>query len=68
MKVHDLGWWLLVVVGLNLGLASLGRLMGNASWNVVEMVFASMPGAVNFVYLLTGVAAVWQVINRLNKK
>lgn len=69
MRVHDLGWWLLVLSGLSVGFGALGSLMGSTTdWNFIEMVFAAMPGAVNFVYLLVGVSAVWQVWNKVGKK
>lgn len=69
MKVEVLGWWLVVLGGLNWGLVGLGTLMGSGdSWNIVEMVFVRMPGAANFVYLVIGLAALWKLWHKLSGK
>ncbi len=51
--------FLLIVGGLNWGLVGVGMLMGNGySWNVVNILFSSMPTLEAVVYVLVGVAAV----------
>ncbi len=67
MKVHDLGWWLVILGGLNWGLIGLGALMGGTNWNVVEIVFNTMPAAANFLYLLVGGATLWHLWLKLAK-
>ncbi len=50
---------LLFIGGLNWGLVGLGMLLGHGmGWNVVNMIFSSMPKIEAVVYLLVGVAAV----------
>ena len=59
MKVHKIGWWLIVVGAINWGLVGLAGLLGNASsLNVVHMVLGSSPQLENFVYVLVGGAGV----------
>ncbi len=48
---------LLVVGGLNWGLVGVGMLMGSY-WNLVNMIFGSMPTLEAVVYVLVGVSAV----------
>lgn len=60
---------LLVVGGLNWGLVGLGMLVGSMSnWNVVNMVFGSMPKLEAIIYLLVGVAAVMKLVGCKCKK
>ena len=69
MKVETLGLWLVIIGAVNWGLVGISALTGGATnWNVVEIVFASTPGAANFVYLLIGVAGLWKLWHRLAKK
>jgi uncharacterized membrane protein YuzA (DUF378 family) len=53
-----IGKWLLVIGGLNWGLVGLGMLFGGMGWDVVGMIFGSMPVLQGIVYLLIGVSAV----------
>ncbi len=48
---------LVFIGGVNWGLVGLGMLMGK-DWNVVHMIFGSMPKVEAVVYLLVGVAAI----------
>jgi uncharacterized protein len=49
--------WVLVVVGaINWGLVGAGMLAGK-EWNLVSMIFGSMPKIEAVVYLLVGVSA-----------
>lgn len=61
--------WLLVIGGLNWGLVGLGMLFNSMnSWNLVTMIFGSMPMIEAIVYILVGVAAVMHVIGCKCKK
>ena len=48
---------LLVIGGLNWGLVGAGMLMGS-NWNLVNMIFGSMPKLEAVVYLLVGICAI----------
>ncbi len=48
---------LVVVGGINWGLVGLGMLMGS-SWNLVNMIFGSVPMLEAVVYILVGLAAI----------
>lgn len=51
----------LVVVGaLNWGLVGIGQFL-NANWNVVNLLFGSVPTVEAVVYLLVGLAGVWEL-------
>lgn len=54
--MHVVAFILLVVGGLNWLLIGLG------GWNLVTMIFGSLgEGAVRIVYILVGLAAIWEV-------
>lgn len=53
--LHMVSFVLLVIGGLNWGLTAFG-------WNVVEMLLGSWPMVVNVVYVLVGLAAVYEVV------
>ena len=61
---------LLIIGGLNWGLMGLGMLMGNDAnaWNVVHMIFNSVPTLEGIIYLLVGVAAVMKIFGCKCKK
>ena len=60
---------LIVIGGINWGLVGLGMLLGNAGgWNVVHMIFGSMPSLEAIVYVLVGVAAVMKIFHCKCKK
>jgi|GEM_PF-250267 len=52
--LHMLAFVLLVVGGLNWGLSAFG-------WNVVNMLVGSWPGVEQAIYILVGLAAIWEV-------
>jgi hypothetical protein len=54
------GGVLLIIGGLNWGLVGLGMLM-KADWNIVHILFGSMPMLEGIVYLLVGIAAVMAI-------
>jgi len=62
-----IGTILLIVGGINWGLIGLGMLMGS-DWNVVKMIFGSMPTLEAIVYILVGVAAVVKIFSCKCKK
>ncbi len=54
--------WILVIVGaLNWGLVGVGSFMGS-NWNLVNMILGSMPQLESIVYILVGLAAVFELI------
>ncbi len=64
MQALNLVGWILVIVGaLNWGLVGLGAFAG-ANWNVVGMLLGSMPQVEWAVYVLVGLAGVWQLVMR----
>lgn len=60
--MHMVAFVLLVVGGLNWGLVGLGELMGSGNWNLVSMIFGSMPMVEGLVYVLVGLSAVWLAV------
>ena len=55
---------LVIIGGVNWGLAGLGMLLGTTGgWNVVNMVLGSMPVLEAVVYVLVGVAAVMSIFD-----
>ncbi len=55
--------WILVMVGaVNWGLIGLGGFM-NANWNVVGMILGGMPQLEWIVYILVGVAGVYEIVS-----
>lgn len=53
---------LVIIGGVNWGLIGLGMLLGTAGgWNVVDMIFRSIPVVEAIVYLLVGIAAVMMI-------
>jgi uncharacterized membrane protein YuzA (DUF378 family) len=65
--MHKIGKILLVVGGLNWGLVGVGMLMGN-DFNVVHMIFGSMPTLEAVVYVLVGLAAIMGIFGCRCKK
>lgn len=59
MRIHKIGWWLVMVGAINWGLVGLAGLLGNTSdLNVVHMVLGSSPQLENLVYVLVGASGV----------
>ncbi|MFA6257767.1 MAG: DUF378 domain-containing protein [Candidatus Paceibacterota bacterium] len=65
-----IGKILLIIGGLNWGLIGIGMLMGNSreAWNVVNMIFGSMPIVEGIIYVLVGIAAVMKIFGCRCKK
>lgn len=55
MKLHTIAFILLIVGGLNWGLAAVG-------FNVVNMIFGSWPVVEQVIYILVGLSAVYEVV------
>ncbi len=51
---------LLIIGGLNWGLVGIGMLM-NSNWNVVKIIFGSLPIVEAIIYVLVGIAAIWGI-------
>ncbi|MCX6755411.1 MAG: DUF378 domain-containing protein [Candidatus Nomurabacteria bacterium] len=51
---------LVIVGGINWGLVGLGMFM-SANWNLVNMIFGTMPKIEAVVYILVGVSAVMMI-------
>lgn len=66
MSMHTVTFILLIVGGINWGLIGLGGFLGS-NWNVVGMIFGSWPVVEWLVYLLVGLAAVYEVFTHKGK-
>ena len=62
-----IGKVLLIIGGLNWGLMGLGMLM-NSDWNVVKIIFGSIPTLEAIIYVLVGVAAIMNIFGCCCKK
>jgi len=60
-NLHIVAFILLIVGGINWGLIGLGGFLGS-NWNVVGMIFGSWPAVEGLVYLLVGLAAVYELV------
>jgi uncharacterized membrane protein YuzA (DUF378 family) len=58
---------LVIVGGLNWGLVGVGMLMGS-EWNLVNMIFSSMPKVEAIVYVVVGLSAVMMLFGCKCKK
>lgn len=55
MKLHKVAFILLIVGGLNWGLTAIG-------FNVVNMIVGSWPIVEQIIYILVGLAAVYEIV------
>jgi uncharacterized membrane protein YuzA (DUF378 family) len=63
VRVSGLDWisLVLVIIGaLTWGLVGIGGFI-EANWNVVNLIFGSMPGLENLIYLLMGLAGLYEL-------
>lgn len=58
--ISMIGKILLLVGGINWGLIGVGMLM-SSDWNVVKMIFSSVPVIEAIIYILVGVAAIMKI-------
>ncbi|MBI5457120.1 DUF378 domain-containing protein [Candidatus Kaiserbacteria bacterium] len=61
-NLHTVSWILVIVGALNWGLVGIGGFLGG-NWNVVGAVLGSWPQVEWLVYVLVGLAAVYEVVN-----
>lgn len=54
--LHKTAFVFLLIGGLDLGLAGLGGYLGS-NWNVINLIFGSLPWLENLIYLLIGISA-----------
>lgn len=59
--LHIVTWILIVVGALNWGLVGVSGFMG-ANWNLVNLIFGSMPALEGVVYILVGLAGVYELV------
>jgi len=59
---------LVIIGGVNWGLVGLGMLFGDRNWNVVHLIFGSIPWLSAVIYLLVGVAALSMIFGCRCKK
>ncbi len=60
-SLHMVSWILLIVGGLNWLLVGLGGFLGG-NWNIVYMLVGSIPALEWLVYVLVGLAAVYELM------
>ena len=58
---------LTIIGGINWGLVGIGMFMGS-SWNLVNMIFGTMPKVEALIYLLVGISAVVMIFGCKCKK
>jgi uncharacterized membrane protein YuzA (DUF378 family) len=56
-----IGYWLVVIGGINWGLIGLGGFAGQ-NWNVVNLLLGSWPQVEWLVYVLVGLSTVWMLV------
>ena len=64
-NLHYAAWILLIVGGLNWLLVGVGAFAGG-NWNVVSLILGSIPSLEALVYILVGLAAVYELVNHKN--
>ena len=64
-NLHMVAWILLIVGGLNWLLVGLGGFLGG-NWNVVYLILGGFPAVEWLVYILVGLAAVYEIVNHKN--
>jgi uncharacterized membrane protein YuzA (DUF378 family) len=58
--LHMIAWILVIIGGLNWLLVGLGGFFGG-NWNVVNLIFGSIPWLESLVYVLVGLSAVYEL-------
>ncbi len=59
--IHMIAWILVIVGALNWGLVGAGGFMGG-NWNLVNLVFGSVPALEWLVYVLVGLAGIYELV------
>lgn len=63
IRVNAIDWLsltLVIVGGLNWGLVGIGNVL-DANWNLVALLFGSIPALENLIYVVVGVAALYEL-------
>ena len=60
-SLHMVAWVLVMVGAVNWGLFGIGGLLGS-EWNVVNMLLGAWPSVESLVYVLVGLAAVYEIV------
>ncbi len=63
IRVNTIDWLSLILVivgGLNWGLVGIGNFF-NANWNLVNLLFGSIPPLESLIYVVVGVAALYEL-------
>lgn len=61
--MHMISWVLIIIGALNWGLVGLGELSGvPGGWNVVDMLLGSWPVVEQLLYLIVGLAGLWELL------
>ena len=63
IRANGLDWasLVLVIVGaINWGLVGVGNFLGS-NWNLVEMIFGSIPALESLIYVLVGLAGLYEL-------
>ncbi|MDE2021061.1 MAG: DUF378 domain-containing protein [Patescibacteria group bacterium] len=61
--LNMIAYVLVIIGGLNWGLEGLGMWLGG-NWNVVNLIFGSMPWLEALVYVLVGLSAIWLLVKK----
>ncbi len=64
--LHKTAFVFLLIGGLDLGLAGLGGYLGS-NWNVINLIFGSLPWLENLIYLLIGISALILIFKKHKK-
>ena len=60
-SLHMIAWILVMIGGLNWLLIGLSGFFGG-NWNVVNLIFGSIPWLESVVYILIGLSAVYEIV------
>ena len=64
--LHIIAFILLVIGGLNWGLIGIGGFVG-ANWNVIGLIFGSVPVVAWIIYILVGLSALLLIFKKMMK-
>jgi uncharacterized membrane protein YuzA (DUF378 family) len=60
-SMHMIAWILVMIGGINWLLVGIGDFAGS-NWNLVHLIFGSVPSLESLVYVLVGLAAVYEIV------
>jgi len=61
-SLHMIAWVLVMIGGINWLLIGIGGFVGS-DWNVVHLILGSWPALEWLVYVIVGVATVYEIVN-----